>query len=115
VLWPWATLLCRTVCCHSLAKRFARVRCCCSSIFQVSGCDNTAKRVSLRAGAQLLPAVAHYHSDASAAWPMVLGGLGVVAHVARCGSTAVANMLHAAPGTTVSTRQQQQQQRSLFK
>jgi hypothetical protein len=106
-----------------LAKRFARVRCCCSSIFQVSGCDNTAKRVSLRAGAQLLPAVAHYHSDASAAWPMVLGGLGVVAHVARCGSTAVANMLHAAPGTTVSSlrangvykARQQQQQRSLFK
>lgn len=64
------------------------------NLVAASGCDQLAKRVSVEVE-PLLAAVTSQEGGASHRW----SGLpqGVVLHMARCGSTAVANMIAAAP------------------
>lgn len=68
-----------------------------------SGCHNPDRQVSLTVE-QLLPAVVHLEGKATKKW----GGLptGVVLHTARSGSTAVANMIAAAPLTVLLSEPQ---------
>ena len=67
-----------------------------SNLIAASGCDDEGRRVSMRLVDELIPAIAYpMGSIKSAHW----SGLprGVVLHIARCGSTAIANTLGATP------------------
>ena len=68
------------------------------NLMTASGCEEPKNRVAMSVAA-LLPAVAHQEGPLSHLW----SGLprGVALHMARCGSTAVANMIAAAPRTVL--------------